>query len=67
MANHLGAVILDAGQGAVTGLQLGRDLLPPQRRSAKSLQAFGKLTVDDEVEFGTDTASFTLQGLPGST
>ena len=23
------------------------------------------MTVDDEVEFGTDTLSFTLQGLPG--
>ncbi|MGA8037562.1 MAG: M20/M25/M40 family metallo-hydrolase [Candidatus Acidiferrales bacterium] len=67
MANHLGAVILDAGQGAVTGLQLGgrQDLIAATATFAKSLQAFGKLTVDDEVEFGTDTASFTLQGLPG--
>jgi hypothetical protein len=32
---------------------------------AASLAAFGKITVDDDVEFGTDTASFTLQGLPG--
>src|SRR5580704_13966181 len=67
MPNHLGAIILDAGQGAVTGLQLGGrdDLMPATEPFAKSLQAFGKMIVDDEVEFGTDTLSFTLQGLPG--
>jgi len=67
MPNHLGAIILDAGQGAVTGLQLGGrdDLMPATEPFAKSLQAFGKMSVDDEVEFGTDTLSFTLQGLPG--
>jgi carboxypeptidase Q len=67
MPNHLGAVILDAGQGAVTGLQLGgrKDLIDATTPFADSLQAFAKLTVDDDVEFGTDTASFTLAGLPG--
>jgi carboxypeptidase Q len=67
MANHLGCVILDAGQGAVTGLDMGgrNDLVAAAEPFAASLAAFGKITVDDDVEFGTDTASFTLQGLPG--
>jgi carboxypeptidase Q len=67
LANHVAAVILDAGQGAVTGIQLGgrADLIPPTTKFAESLQAFGKLTVDDEPEFGTDTGPFILAGLPG--
>ena len=67
MANHVAAVILDSGQGPVRGLQLGgrNDLIPDVEKFAKSLQAFGDLGVDDEVEFGTDTGPFILAGLPG--
>jgi carboxypeptidase Q len=67
MKDHVAAVILDAGQGAVTGIQLGgrADLIPPTKKFAASLQAFAKLTVDDEPEFGTDTGPFILAGLPG--
>jgi carboxypeptidase Q len=66
MSNYVAALILDAGQGAVTGFQLGGrdDLIPAVQKFAASLQAFGDLQVDDEVEFGTDTGPFTLAGLP---
>jgi carboxypeptidase Q len=67
MANHLAALILDSGQGPVIGFQMGGhdDLIPTVQKFASSLQAFGKLDVDNEVEFGTDTGPFTLAGLPG--
>jgi carboxypeptidase Q len=67
MANHVAALILDAGQGEVIGFQLGGrdDLIPAVQKFAASLQAFGDLQVDDEVEFGTDTGPFILAGLPG--
>ena len=66
MPDYVAALILDAGQGAVTGFQLGGrdDLIPTFQKFAASLQAFGDLQVDDEVEFGTDTGPFTLAGLP---
>src|SRR5580700_3471273 len=66
MANHIAAVVLDFGQGPVTGFQMGGhdDLIPIVQKFAASLQAFGDLKVDDEVEFGTDTGPFTLAGLP---
>jgi carboxypeptidase Q len=67
MANHVAALILDFGQGPVIGFQMGghSDLIPAVQKFAASLQAFGDLQVDDEVEFGTDTGPFTLAGLPG--
>lgn len=67
MANYVAVLILDSGQGPVVGFQMGghEDLIPTVKVFAASLQAFGKLEVDDEVEFGTDTGPFTLAGLPG--
>ena len=67
MTNHVAALILDSGQGPVIGFQMGGhdDLIPTVKKFASSLQAFGKLDVDKEVEFGTDTGPFTLAGLPG--
>jgi carboxypeptidase Q len=67
MANHVAAVILDNGQGLVTGLQLGgrEDLVPAVQKFADAVGAFGKLKVDDDTEFGTDTGPFILAGLPG--
>jgi carboxypeptidase Q len=66
MSNYVAALILDFGQGPVTGFQMGGhdDLIPAVQKFATSLQAFGDLKVDDEVEFGTDTGPFTLAGLP---
>jgi carboxypeptidase Q len=67
MPNHVAAVILDNGQGSVVGLQLGGrdDLIAAVKPFATSIQAFGKIKTDDDVEFGTDTGAFILAGLPG--
>ncbi|MFZ3381639.1 MAG: M28 family peptidase, partial [Candidatus Acidiferrales bacterium] len=66
MVNYVAALILDFGQGPVTGFQMGGhdDLIPVVQKFAASLQAFGDLKVDNDVEFGTDTGPFTLAGLP---
>jgi carboxypeptidase Q len=67
MANHLGDLILDAGQGAVKGFQMGGrdDLVPVFEAFTNSLANFKPLTVDDKVESGTDTLPFSVAGLPG--
>jgi carboxypeptidase Q len=67
MANHLGDLILDAGQGAVKGFQLGgrSDLTESFQPFADSLSAMGPMSVDDKIEDGTDTLTFTIAGLPG--
>ncbi len=67
MANHLGDLILDFGQGPVTGFSLGgrKDLIPAFKKFVDSLDGFGDLKVDDHVIFGTDTGPFSLAGLPG--
>ncbi len=67
MANHVAAIILDNGQGPVTGFDMGgrNDLIPAVEKFADSLQAFGKMAVDDYPEFGTDTGPFIIAGLPG--
>ena len=67
MSNYVAALILDFGQGPVIGFQMGghEELIPTVQKFANTLQAFGKLDVDNDVEFGTDTGPFTLAGLPG--
>ncbi len=67
MQNHVAAVILDNGQGPVTALNMGgrSDLLPAVDPFVANLTAFGKITANDDTEFGTDTGPFILQGLPG--
>src|SRR5215472_6474553 len=67
MGNHVAAIILDDGQGPVTGFALGgrNDLLSPVRQFAGSLRALGRLSVDDDTVFDTDTGPFILAGLPG--
>jgi len=67
MSNYVAALILDSGQGPVVGFQMGGhdDLIPQVKSFASTLQSFGKIDVDNEVEFGTDTGPFTLAGLPG--
>jgi carboxypeptidase Q len=67
MANHLGDLVLDAGQGEVKGFQLGGrdDLVPAFEEFTKSLANIKALSVDDKVESGTDTLPFSIAGLPG--
>lgn len=64
---HVAAIILDDGQGPVTGFALGgrNDLVESVQRFADSLRAFGSLSVDDQTVFDTDTGPFILAGLPG--
>jgi carboxypeptidase Q len=67
LPNHLGDLILDAGQGAVKGFQLGGrdDLVAEFQPFAKSLANMGPISVDDKIESGTDTLPFSIAGLPG--
>jgi carboxypeptidase Q len=67
MANHLGDLVLDAGQGAVKGFQLGGrdDLIPAFQPFAKAVANIGTFKVDDKIESGTDTLPFSIAGLPG--
>jgi carboxypeptidase Q len=67
LANHLGDLVLDFGQGPVKGFQMGGrdDLVPAFQRFANSLSNFRSLEVDDKVESGTDTLPFSIAGLPG--
>ncbi|HYL28417.1 MAG TPA: M20/M25/M40 family metallo-hydrolase [Gemmatimonadales bacterium] len=67
MANHLGDLVLDEGQGPIKGFSLGGrdDLVAAFRPFASALGSFRAFTVDDHIELGTDTAPFSLQGLPG--
>jgi len=67
MANHLGDIILDAGQGAVTGIDVGGhdDLYDSVIPFAKSMGALGVTKVSSDPEFGTDTGPFILAGVPG--
>ncbi len=67
LPNHLGDLILDAGQGAVKGFQLGGrdDLVAGFQPFAKSLANMGPISVDDKIESGTDTLPFSIAGLPG--
>lgn len=67
MANYLGDVVLDEGQGPILGFDLnGRsDLASAFSAFAARLTSLGKLNVISDPVFGTDTASFTLAGLPG--
>lgn len=67
LANHLGDLVLDAGQGAVKGFQLGGrdDLMPEFEAFTNSLANVSPLSVDDKVVSGTDTLPFSIAGLPG--
>lgn len=65
LANHVAAIVLDGGQGAVTGLSLGgRDeLMDSVKPFAMTLDAFAADHLTSDPEFGTDTGPFTLQGV----
>src|SRR5579859_1768718 len=67
MANHLGDLVLDNGQGPVRSFQLGGrdDLVEAFWPFAKSLTDIRDVKVEDKVEDGTDTLPFSMAGLPG--
>jgi carboxypeptidase Q len=67
MANHLGSLILDNGQGPIRAFQLGGrdDLVDAFKPFAASLYDIREVKVEDKVEDGTDTLPFSIAGLPG--
>ena len=67
MANHLGDLILDEGQGPVKELQLGgrNDLVAAFQPFLRQIANIHAITVNDKIEFGTDTGPFIVAGLPG--
>jgi carboxypeptidase Q len=67
MPNHLGDLVMDAGQGAVKAFQMGGrdDLVPVFQPFADALGNIRPVQVDDKVESGTDTLPFSIAGLPG--
>jgi hypothetical protein len=67
MPNHLGNLVLDAGQGEVKGFQMGGrdDLVEVFRPFARAVSNIKPISVDDQVEMGTDTLPFSIAGLPG--
>ena len=67
LANHLGDLVLDFGQGPVKAFQMGGrdDLVPVFQPFANTLSNFHAVQVDDKVESGTDTLPFSMAGLPG--
>jgi len=67
MANHLGDLVLDNGQGPVKEFQLGgrEDLVASFQPFAHSLSSIRNISVTDKVEEGTDTLPFSMAGLPG--
>src|SRR6267378_427823 len=67
MANHLGNLVLDSGQGPVKEFMLGGrdDLVASFRPFVESLASIRGIAVNDKVESGTDTLPFSMAGLPG--
>ena len=67
MPNHLGDLVLDDGQGPISGFNLGGrdDLVPGFLPFAQSLANIREIKVDEKVESGTDTLPFSMAGLPG--
>ncbi len=67
MANHLGNLVLDSGQGPVREFMLGGrdDLVASFRPFVESLASIREIAVNDKVESGTDTLPFSMAGLPG--
>jgi carboxypeptidase Q len=67
MANHLGDLVLDEGQGPVSEFQLGgrEDLVDSFQPFSKALENIRAIKVDEKVDSGTDTLPFSVVGLPG--
>jgi Zn-dependent M28 family amino/carboxypeptidase len=67
LANHLGDLVLDEGQGPVSDFQLGGrdDLVASFRPFSRAIASIREVKVDEKVESGTDTLPFSMAGLPG--
>jgi carboxypeptidase Q len=67
MANHLGDLVLDEGQGPVSEFQLGGrdDLVESFEPFSQAVENIREIKVNEKVESGTDTLPFSMMGLPG--
>jgi Zn-dependent M28 family amino/carboxypeptidase len=67
VANHLGGLVLDEGQGPVREIQMGgrEDLVALVEPFAKMLANIREIKVSEKVNGGTDTLPFSMAGLPG--
>jgi hypothetical protein len=67
MANHLGDLVLDEGQGPVSEFQLGgrEDLVESLEPLSRAVENIRQIKVSEKVESGTDTLPFSMVGLPG--
>ncbi len=67
LANHLGDLVIDDGQGPVSDFQLGgrEDLVAGFQPFATSLDNIREIKVNEKVDSGTDTLPFSMAGLPG--
>jgi carboxypeptidase Q len=67
MKDHLGAIVLDQGQGPIKEFQMGgrSDLIPAIEAFVDWLENVREIRVNDKCEFRTDTGPFILAGLPG--
>jgi carboxypeptidase Q len=67
MANHLGDLVLDEGQGPISDFQLGGrdDLIDRFEPFARSLDNIREIKINEKVDSGTDTLPFSIAGLPG--
>jgi len=63
-SDFVAAIVLDDGPGPIDSLHLGgrSEAIAAARRFAEELRGFGKISVDDAVEAGSDTLPFTLAG-----
>lgn len=66
MPDFVAVLILDSGQGPIVAFNMGgrKDLIPAVEPFTRAVKAFGDIKLDEKTEFGTDTGSFTLQGVP---
>jgi hypothetical protein len=62
--DFVAAIVLDDGPGRIDSLHLGgrNEATAAARRFVGELRGFGKISVDDAVEAGSDTLPFTLTG-----
>ena len=67
LANHLGDLVIDDGQGPVSDFHLGgrEDLVAGFQPFATSLDNIREIKVNEKVDSGTDTLPFSMAGLPG--
>ena len=67
LPNHLGAIVIDLGQGPITKMELGgrTELIPAMEEFAAAITGYGPLEVNDSFLLFNDSYSFFISGLPG--